>query len=56
MKKFKVTFYFVDNRTFLCEVEADHIRKACQQVDALKEKLLGLRKYDIEERKGDPNV
>ena len=51
MKKFKVTFYFVDNRTFLCEVEADHIRKACQQVDALKEKLLGLRKYEIEEIK-----
>ena len=54
MKKFKVTFYFVDNRTFLCEVEADHMRKACQQVDALKEKLLGLRKYDMEEiEKGD---
>lgn len=49
MKKFKVTLYFTDDRTFDCEVEADHIGKACQQVEIVKEHLLGLRRYEVEE-------
>ena len=49
MKKFKATLYFTDDRIFTGEIEAEHIYKACQQVEIVKEHLLGLRRYEVEE-------
>lgn len=49
MKKFKATLYFTDDRIFTGEIEAEHIYKACQQVEVVKEHLLGLRRYEVEE-------
>lgn len=51
MKKFRVTLYFTDGRTFNCEIEANDVYKACRQVEVVKEHLLGLQRYLAEEIK-----
>lgn len=57
MKKFRVTLNFTDGQIFVCEVEADCKHTVWRRhLQVLREKLLGLKGYDIEEVEGDCNA
>lgn len=57
MKKFRVTLFFTDGKVFVCEVEADNKHAVWKkQFQVLKEKLLGLGNYHIEEVKEKSNA
>jgi hypothetical protein len=57
MKKFRVTLFFTDGKVFVCEVEADDKHAVWKkQFQVLKEKLLGLGNYHIEEVKEKSNA